>query len=165
MADNRWSGVDAALNKMRTLSPKLQKKGLKKAVRAGTLPWVKAAKANWRQIDDPATPQNIASNVITQFSGPLSRKNKGIAYRVGVAGGAFSKYMNTKANRRKGQVGKTRADLGGSTFYWRFLELGTSKIPARSPMRRAQASNIDTAINAVVTNLEPAIDRILKDGK
>lgn len=166
MADNQWTGVDRALEKMRTLSPKLQKKGLKKAVRAGTLPWVKAAKANWRQIDDPSTPQKIADNVITQFSGPLSKKSGGIAYRVGVAGGASEVYANTKQNRRIGRVGVAKAFLDKSTtWYWRFLELGTSKMAAKSPMRRAQASNIDAAINAVVKNLEPAIDKILKDGK
>lgn len=165
MADNQWSGVDAALAKMRTLPIKLQKKGLKKAVRAGTIPWVKAAKRNWRELDDPSTPANIASNVITQFSNPLSRKNGGIAYRVGVKGGAFTKYLNTKANRKRGWVGKTREDLGGSTFYWRFLELGTSKFAARSPMRRAQSENIDAAINAVVTNLNPAIDKIILEGR
>lgn len=165
MADNQWSGVDQALAKMRTLPDKLQKKGLKKAVRAGTLPWVKAAKRNARQLDDPQTPLRIADNIITQFSGPLSRKSKGIAYRVGVAGGAFNKYLNTKANRRKGQVGKTREDAGGSTWYWRFLELGTSRQRARPFLRPAQANNLDAATNAVVTALNPAIDKIIKEAR
>lgn len=49
--------------------------------------------------------------------------------RVGVRGGARIPYTNNAQNRRSGRVGKTyQAD--GRVFYWRFLELGTSRQPA-----------------------------------
>ena len=44
-------------------------------------------------------------------------------------GGARIPYTNNAQNRRAGRVGQTyQAD--GRVFYWRFLELGTSKQPA-----------------------------------
>ena len=49
--------------------------------------------------------------------------------RVGVRGGAQVPYTNNAHNRRSGRVGKTyQAD--GRVYYWRFLELGTSRQPA-----------------------------------
>ena len=56
-------------------------------------------------------------------------RNKTLWLCAGVRGGARIPYTNNAQNRRAGRVGQTyQAD--GRVFYWRFLELGTSRQPA-----------------------------------
>lgn len=160
-----WKGADEALAKMRGLAPKLIKSGMKRAVRKGAVVVQKAAKANALKIDDPQTKQQIARNIAVQYSGPLSKKEKGVAYRVGVLGGARRLYANNKANRRKGIVGQETGGTGGSTWYWRFIELGTSKMRARPFMVPALTANIDRATSAIVSELGPALDRAIQKGR
>lgn len=161
----RIEGLDEALAKMRNMGPKLVKSGLKRAVRKGAVVVQKAAQANARQIDDPDTANSIPKNIAVQYSGPLSKKEKGVAYRVGVLGGAKKVYANNRTNRRKGIVGQQTGGTGGSTWYWRFIELGTSKMRARPFMQPALANNVDKATNAIVSELGPALDRALEKGK
>lgn len=161
MADNRWKGVDEAMRKMRGLAPALQKKALKAAVRKGALVVRDAARANARAIDDPSTPESIPANIAVQFSNPLSKREGGVGYRVGVQGGAKMVFADNKKNRRKGIVGQQTSGTNGSTWYWRFLELGTSQLAARPFMRPALENNIDRAIGAVVAELNPQIDKQL----
>lgn len=160
-----WKGADEALAKMRNLAPNLIKSGMKRSVRKGAVVVQKAAKANALKIDDPETKNNIARNIAVQYSGPLSKREKGVAYRVGVLGGARRLYANNKANRRKGIVGQETGGTGGSTWYWRFIELGTSKMRARPFMVPALTANIDRATSAIVSELGPALDRAVQKGR
>lgn len=160
-----WKGADEALAKMRNLAPNLIKSGMKRAVRKGAVVVQKAAKANALKIDDPETKNNIARNIAVQYSGPLSKREKGVAYRVGVLGGARRLYANNKANRRKGIVGQETGGTGGSTWYWRFIELGTSKMRARPFMVPALTANVDRATSAIVSELGPALDRAVQKGR
>lgn len=160
-----WKGADEALAKMRNLAPNLIKSGMKRAVRKGAVVVQKAAKANALKIDDPETKNNIARNIAVQYSGPLSKQEKGVAYRVGVLGGARRLYANNKANRRKGIVGQETGGTGGSTWYWRFIELGTSKMRARPFMVPALTANVDRATSAIVSELGPALDRAVQKGR
>lgn len=160
-----WKGADEALAKMRNLAPNLIKSGLKRAVRKGAVVVQKAAKTNALKIDDPQTKNNIARNIAVQYSAPLSKKEKGVAYRVGVLGGARRLYANNKANRRKGIVGQETGGTGGSTWYWRFIELGTSKMRARPFMVPALTANVDRATSAIVSELGPALDRAVQKGR
>lgn len=158
-------GLDPILAKMRTMGPKLVKKGAKAALRKGAVIVQKAAKRNALQLDDPKTARSIAQNIAIQASNPLGRREGGVAYRVGVLGGARRVYANNRGNRRKGIVGQETGGTGGSTWYWRFLELGTSKMRARPFMLPALVSNIDSATNAIVAALGPALDRAIEKGK
>lgn len=161
-----WKGADEALAKMRNLAPNLIKSGLKRAVRKGAVVVQKAAIANAKRIDSKDTPdRQIWRNIAVQYSSPLSKKEKGVAYRVGVLGGARRLYANNKANRRKGIVGQETGGTGGATWYWRFIELGTSKKPANAFMLPALTANIDRATSAIVSELGPALDRAVQKGR
>jgi len=160
VADNLFQNRDRILARMRAMPKKLADKGARTAVRKGANVIAKAARANWQQLDDPATARSIAKNVAVQASSRLGKREGGVAYRVGIRGGAFSRYKDTKKNRRSGVVGQQRADVGGSTWYWRFLELGTSKLAARSPMRKAMASNADRALAVIATELDNEITKL-----
>lgn len=165
MNEFELKGLDSVLAKMRNMPEKLQKSGAKRAVRAGAVVVQKAAISNAQRIDDPQTAESIPKNIAVQYSSPLSKKNGGVAYRVGVLGGAKKIYANNRTNRRKGIVGQQTSGTGGSTWYWRFIELGTSRLPARPFMRPALENNINQATSAILTALGPALDKAAAKGK
>ena len=61
-------GLASALNKLRRLSPEIQKRGLKNAMRAGATVVRKAAIINMRASDDPNTPEKVFKNIVVQFA-------------------------------------------------------------------------------------------------
>lgn len=164
MAFNRFAGTDAVLAKMRAMPAKLVQKGAKAAVRKAANLVRDAAKANAKRVDDPSTPASIPDNIATQYSSRKSKAEGGVVYRVGVRGGASSKYQDNKGNRRKGIVGQTRVDVGGRPWYWRFLELGTSRMAARPFMVPALTANADKAMDVMSSELSKQIDKLAGGG-
>jgi HK97 gp10 family phage protein len=161
-------GTDEAVRKMRALPLKLQKRGLRAAIRKGANIVKKAAQENAKKIDDPATAESIAKNVTVQFSSRLSKQEGGIAFRVGVLGGA-RQYASTRANQRAGRTGQTyktggdKGNPGGDTWYWRMVELGTSKARAQPFLQPALQNNIEAATAAIVNELNPQIDKLVAE--
>lgn len=153
-------GLDEVLRKMRALGPGLAAKGARTAMRKAANVVRDAAKAGAAKLDRPETPNRIADNIAVQFSAKTLKTTGDVMMRVGVRGGA-KQYSNTRENRGKGRVGKEYA-TGGSTFYWRFLEFGTSKMPARPFMRPALQENVGKATDVAVVELNKAIDRLAK---
>jgi HK97 gp10 family phage protein len=153
-------GLDPILAKMRALGPSLSAKGARTAMRKAANVVRDAAKANAAALDDPTTQNRIADNVAVQFASRTLKRTGDVMFRVGVRGGA-RQYSNTRENRGKQRVGKAYA-TGGSTFYWRFLEFGTSKMAARPFLRPALAENVDKATNVAVAELNKALDRAAK---
>lgn len=153
-------GLDEVLAKMRALGPGLAAKGARTAMRKAANVVRDAAKANAAKLDRPETPLRIADNIAVQFSAKTLKTTGDVMMRVGVRGGA-KQYSNTRENRGKGRVG-TEYAIGGSTFYWRFLEFGTSKMPARPFMRPALQENIGRATDVAVVELNKALDRLAK---
>lgn len=171
MADQfQIKGLDAVLRKMRMLAPELQKKGLRAAVRKGANVVKNAAIQNAKRIDDPATAKSIAKNIAVQYASKTSRRIGGVAFRVGVRGGA-RQYANTKDNVRKGRAGSTyktagsKANPGGDTFYWRFVEFGTSHSKAQPFLRPALADNVEKVVDTIVSSLNIEIDKIISKGR
>lgn len=155
--------VSGIVAKLKTLGPKLQKKGLHAALRKGAAIVRKAAVMRARQFDRAETPANISREIVTRTSAK-SRKRAGAdaIVQVGVAGGA-KQYVDNRANRRAARVG-LRYEGPGKVFYWRFLEFGTSKMPAQPFMRPALENNIDSVTTAVVTDLNTQIAKLSKGG-
>lgn len=162
MAEFKWDGVDEALGRMRNLSLAVRKGAFKRAVRQGAVVIQKQAQANARAIDDPSTKNSIPRNIAVQYSSPKSKAEGGIVYRVGVLGGAQQLHRDNKKNRRKGIVGQATSGTNGSTWYWRFIELGTSKMRARPFMVPALIAKGAAAQNAIVDGLDKAITAAVK---
>lgn len=156
-------GLDGVLRNMRAIGPQLSAKGARTAMRKAANVVRDAAKANAARLDRPETPNRIADNVAVQFASKRLKQTGDVMFRVGVRGGA-RQYSNTRENRGSGRVGKTYA-TGGSTFYWRFLEFGTSKMPARPFLRPALEHNVEKVTNVAVTELKKAIDKIVAKGR
>lgn len=159
-AEFQIQGLEGVLEKMRGLGPDLSKKGARFAMRKAANLVRDAAVAGASRLDRPETPLRIADNIAVAFSTRRYKRTGDVMMRVGVRGGA-RQYANTKSNRGKGRSGKTYA-TGGSTYYWRFLELGTVKMEARPFMLPALEQNVDRATSVAVSELNKAIDRYCK---
>ena len=74
-------------------------------------------------------------------------------------------YANTAANRRQNRVGQSYATAGskenpgGDTFYFRFLEFGTSKAPATPFLRPALNNNMEAVQSSFVDDFSAQLDK------
>lgn len=156
MADSikfKIEGLDSLIGKLRAVSYDLKFKGGRAALRAAAKVVVLAAQENAQAIDDPESAESISKNIVARWDGDLYKRTGDLGFRVGVLGGA------------KESKGTKKAYPGGDTFHWRFIEFGTSKIPATPFMRPALSENIDRVTNTFVTFYEKSIDRALKRAK
>jgi HK97 gp10 family phage protein len=160
VADFKIEGADKVIANLRALSVQVRGKIGRTAGRKGANVIRDAAAAGWRQVDRAGTPNKIYENVAVQFAGRTFRRTGDIMYRVGIRGGA-RQYSNTKQNRRSGRVGQTYK-VDGSTFYWRFYELGTSRQPARPVMQPALFNNGPAVLAAFLAALEAGIRKAVR---
>jgi HK97 gp10 family phage protein len=153
-------GLDDVLAALKALPDSITKNAAPFAMRKGANVIAKEAKAR--------APVGKTRKLVTSIA-VRKRKKKprefALMYSVGVLGGASATYGNTRANRRKGLVGK-KYDKGGNAFYWRYLELGTEKMPAKSFLRPALHAKADDAVKAIAdgfrTGLTRAVTKALK---
>lgn len=128
-------GLPDFREKMQRLgSQKEIKKFVRKASRQAMNLVRDAARNNAKAIDDSATVEKIHKNITVQ-SGKTRDKNS-IVMRVGIKGGAGQNQYSVS----------TAGLSGGDTRHWRFIEFGTSTIPAVPFMRPALANNVEAII-------------------
>lgn len=155
-------GLGDAMKKLRTLGPKLQKKGLGVALRKGAAIVRKDAVNRAKVFDRTGTPNKIFKEIVTRTNAKRGRQVGGVVVQVGVKGGA-KQYVDNRKNRRAGRVGGSY-EGPGSVFYWRFLEFGTSKMAARPFMRPALENNQQRVTDTVVASLNTEIDKLVAKG-
>ena len=158
MLEVRVENLDEVIDKMSTFASKLQRKGLTQALRKGMRPVVRTARAK-APVDTGALKKAIVARVNTR----MGRRVGGAVVQVGIRGGA-KEYVNDSRNRRMGRVGQSY-EQGGNQFYFRFLEFGTNKLPARPFLRPALAENAQKTTDIVTAELRKAVDRIASTGK
>lgn len=149
------NGLDELEAKLKKLAdPKRIRNAARRSLRRGANVVASAAKRNAGSIDDPKTRNSIQKNIAVRGGGARrERRVGGAMMRVGIRGGArnMSKYGEFN--------GKGNANPGGDTFYWRFLEFGTSQIAARPFMRNAMAQSADQAVSAIATAANVELDK------
>lgn len=161
----KLTGVEEVMHNLTLLKDDLQKKSVRSAARSAANVIRDNAKWRAKTRNDPSTPTDISENVYVQYAPKLSRREGGIAMRVGVLGGA-KQYVQNKSNVRKGRVGKSyatggsSANPGGDTFYWRFLEFGTRYMGAQSFMQPAMLESIEPAQTKFAEVLNKQIDKL-----
>ncbi|HBM1277912.1 hypothetical protein GY164_12735 [Acinetobacter baumannii] len=134
-------GLEPALRKMQAIgNEKTVKRIARKSMRQAMNIARDEARQKVKRLDDPTTPEKIWKEIVVQNG--RSRNKNTLVMRVGVRGGARIPYTNNAQNRRSGRVGKTY-QTDGRVFYWRFLELGTSRQPATPFLRPALYENIE----------------------
>lgn len=128
-------GLPDFREKMRRIgSEKEVKKFVRKASRQAMNIVRDAARNNAKAIDDPETVEKIHKNITVQ-AGKVRDRNS-IKMRVGIKGGAGQNQYSVS----------TAGLSGGDTRHWRFIEFGTSTIPAVPFMRPALANNVEAVI-------------------
>lgn len=152
-------GLEPALRRMRAIgNDKTVKRIARKAMRQAMNIARDEARQKVKRLDDPTTPEKIWKEIVVQNG--RSRNKNTLVMRVGVRGGARIPYTNNAQNRRAGRVGQTyQAD--GRVFYWRFLELGTSRQPATPFLRPALYENIEQITDKFVQVFKFELDVVL----
>ena len=171
----KLEGFDQLKAKLNSLEQDVKKKGGRFALRKAANIVADSVKQNARGIDDPGTEEKIADNVAIRWSGRRFKRTGDLMFRVGILGGARATgKAKRKTERRRARLGQTSlADLGeiegrgkdnpgGDTFYWRFVEFGTEKTPARPFLRPALERNVTKATNEFVKQYGKSIDRAIK---
>lgn len=128
--------LEKKLNKLGELEAR---RALNRGITKGGAEIRKAARANAKQLDDKLTPEQIFKNVTSK----KWRVKKGRKY-LGVS------------------VGINKEGKGGDTYYWRFLEFGTSKIAAKPFLEPALTQTKNAAIEAVKAGAIQAIKDSIK---
>lgn len=140
------------IDRMNGLNDRVQRSIARRATAKGARLIRDKIRDNAARMDDLKTKESIVKNVHAHFASRLSKREGGVAFRVGIRGGAKSKAQN-ETNR------------GGDTFYWRFLEFGTHKMPAKPFFRPAIEQSKNAAINAVVKEALRLIEVESKKGR
>lgn len=151
---NGLDELDAKLKKL--ADPKRIRNAARRSLRRGANVVASAAKRNAGSIDDPKTRNSIQKNIAVRGGGSKrERRVGGAMMRVGIRGGArnMSKYGEFR--------GGGSSNPGGDTFYWRFLEFGTSQIAARPFMRNAMAQSADQAVSTIAKAANVEVDKEL----
>jgi len=167
MLDYEIKGLEQAQQNMRRLSKEMGTKGARFAARKAANVIKEAAQQNAQGIDNPETAESIAKNIVARFSPSYFKQTGGIKFRIGVLGGAKN-YTNNAKNRRKGLVGRKyitagdKKNPGGDTWYWRFIEFGTSKVAAKPFLRPALEQNAEKATGVFASELNRWLDRAVK---
>lgn len=152
-------GLPLISQRLRNLPDVIRKQVAMGGVRAGAEEIAKVAEVNTKALDDPRTPNVIAKNVAVRFSPIRFRRTGDVMYRVGLLGGAAT----IPSGAEPGDADDRGGNPGGATFYWRFLEFGTSRIAARSPMRKAMNSTRQAAFDTAATEMSRRLAKINPD--
>lgn len=161
-------GLDGLVARMKALPEKMQRRVYRTAARRAMIPVRDEARRRAAVIDDAATRESIAMNIAVQISAARSRAVGGVVVRVGVRGGA-ERYANTRRNARAGRAGKRyatggdRGNPGGDTWYWRFIELGTSRQAARPFLRPALETQAQRVTDDLAQELSRGLDKLLSE--
>lgn len=156
----KLTGLEDLQAKLKEVAEDVRFKGGRFALRKAAQVVRDQARQNASRVDNPKTPEDIEKNIVERFSTKLFRRTGDIGFRVGVLGGALA------PAEAVGEVkGAGKGNPGGDTFYWRFLEFGTQKMPAQPFMRPAIEQTSQQATNEFVKQYDKALARAIKRAK
>ena len=144
-------GFAELAKRMRELPDLLARKSLRGAVNAGASVIKKEAQLRAPKLTG-ALAKNFYQKQIREASTVLSQ-----TFYVGVRSG-LARYAKNKANKKAGRAGKVYKD-SGATFYWKFVEFGTSKMPARPFLRPAFESRKNEAVDAIGNKIRDELEK------
>lgn len=143
--------------KLRQLSERGTRNALNRSLRKGAVVIRDEARSRAMRFDDPNTPRAIYKNITyaNMSTRRVRREGNAAGIRVGVLGGArnYAAYGEIVTGR------SAKGNPGGDTFYWRFLEFGTSKMRARPFMRPAMLTKQQAAFDAVAAAVDTELTK------
>lgn len=129
-------GYEELQARLQRMSGAMIRRATSRASRKSLKPAHKKAKENAMRFDDPETAESIAKNLAIRVSTKQFKLKGIVKASLGVRGGA----------KAGGDGGKF-----GDTFYWRFIEFGTSNMPAHPFLRNAfNPTEANTAFTAAM---------------
>lgn len=134
--------LERAQRILKTLADKDKNKALWAGTGAAASVVAKKARQEWRTMDDPNTPEQIAKQIAVRRSARTTQRTGNPTYRVGVRGGA-----NTKKSDHA---------------HWRMLEFGTEHHPAYRIWGAILETVGSQAFKAFETKLTAELDKITK---
>lgn len=170
-------GVVELNKKLELIAYETRYKGGRSALRKAADVVAAQARINAAAINDPMTAEEISKNITVRFSPKTFESTGNLKFRVGILGGARapegSKQARATERRRRrtgaasltemGEIaGKGKANPGGDTFHWRFVEFGTEKAQAQPFMRPALSEKAQNATDRFVGEYDKVIDRAIK---
>lgn len=148
MADSKnLTGFKELADALRSLGPKVARNGLRRAVSAGAA----VIRDDARQRAPVATGEMRRDIMIKRERDARGGDTFGAKYSVFVRSGKKSRLAGKGRNVQK------------DSYYWKFVEFGTSKMAARPFLRPAFASKRDAAVDAMGQKLGEAIEVAVKE--
>lgn len=129
----KLTGADKLSATFKTLSQELQRQIVVPAAKDAMGIVLQDARNRAQQIDDPSTPRDISRNIALIEDKKFFEETGSTKVSVGV-----------KKSRR--------GRLGGNTFYWWFVELGTSRSRAQPFMRNALGLNQQAVFSEFISS-------------
>lgn len=160
----RIEGLDGLLETLERMPPELIK-GARSPVAFGMRRGANVIRNEARQRAPKATGE-MAKSIATRRANARQRRKAKAAtgadeyFTVGIAP-RRGKYSNTRHNRGKGRVGKSY-DFDGWTYYWKFLEFGTKRMPAKPFLSPAGEAKGPEAAKVIAAEIREGIERIAK---
>lgn len=163
MDEFQLTGLDEVLKKLNAVKTDVKMKGARFAGRKAANLIQKAAVRNAAKVNDPATAEEIAKNVSVRFSSREFRRTGDVKFRIGVLGGARKyTYVKRAGKTYVASVKGPSSNPGLDTWYWRFLEFGTSRQAATPFMRPALEENVGSATDEFTRQLNGWLDRYFR---
>ena len=154
------TGLEDLRAKLKEIDKDVRFKGGRFALRKAAQVVRDAARQNAGRVDDSRTTEDIAKNIVERWNGRLNKQTGDLGFRIGVMGGAKAPAVAS------GEIaGKGKANPGGDTFYWRFLEFGTKDIAARPFIRPAMTDNVQAATDEFIKQYDKAVERAIRRAK
>ena len=145
-------GIDALQSKLKVVNDDVRFKGGRFALRKAGNVLKEAAVGEMMRVDRESSREALWRNVALRFATRRFRATGDIAFRLGILGGAVSKSSNQK-------------NPGGDTFYWRFLEFGTEKMPAQRLLTKSITRTQSAVTQTFVREYGRALDRAIRRAK
>ncbi|MBF6637901.1 HK97 gp10 family phage protein [Rouxiella badensis] len=139
-----FSGLLDISKDLEILSKAESRNVLRQATRAGAMVFRDEVAAR-----APRLTGKLARNVVVQ-----SHRNRNGTAAAGV-------HIRGTNPRTGNSDNKMKAANKNNAFYWRFVEMGTSKTPAHPFVRPAYAAKEEEALNAAFARANQAIDEVL----
>lgn len=145
MASVQLSGFKELAAALREMGPKVARNGLRSAVAAGA-----------------AVVRNEARNLAPVRTGEMKKDIQQKRER-DTKGEFAAKYSVFVRSGKKSRLSGKKRNIDKDSFYWRFLELGTSKMPAQPFMRPAFESKKEEALAVIGEKLDERIQKAAQE--
>lgn len=148
MADNvriRTEGFAELAERLKQLGPRVAKNALRRAVSSGA-----------------AVVRNDARSRAPVDTGEM-KKDIQIKREKDERGSFMAKYAVFVRSGKKSRMSGRARDVQKDSFYWKFLEYGTSKMPAQPFMRPAFEARKEEALKVIGEKLDEGIQKAARE--